>query len=139
MCVYIHIYTDTHIYIYVYIYTHTYIYIHTHTHIYIYTHIYKMVSFFFFHSRCYLPSDSSSSHSFSPVSKRMFSYPTSPTPTLTPLVLPTPWGLKSLLGVRCIFSQGGQTSALYVPGPLYQLVYAAWLMAQCLKDLGGPG
>jgi hypothetical protein len=61
-------------------------------------------------------------------------------PTPLPPHLPTPWG-SSLLRVGCIFSHWGQTiqsSALYVLGTSYQLVYAAWLVAQCLRDLRGP-
>ena len=47
-----------------------------------------------------------------------------------------------LLRVRCIFSdwtQTWQSSAVYVLGASYQLVYAAWLVAQCLSNLGIPG
>lgn len=42
----------------------------------------------------------------------------------------TPWGLHSLLRVRCISSQTRQTSAVYVSGTSHRLVYAAW----CLRD-----
>jgi hypothetical protein len=45
------------------------------------------------------------------------------------------------LRVRCIFSdwtQTQQTSVVYVLGSSYKLVYAVWLVVQCLKDLGGP-
>jgi hypothetical protein len=48
----------------------------------------------------------------------------------------------SLSRVKCFFSHCGQTrqsSAVYVLGPLYQLVYAAWLVSQCLGDLTGQG
>jgi hypothetical protein len=42
----------------------------------------------------------------------------------------------------CIFSDLVQTwwfSAVYVLGASYQLVYAAWMVAQCLRALRGPG
>jgi hypothetical protein len=51
-------------------------------------------------------------------------------------------GASSLSRVRCIFSHWGQTrpcSAIYVFRALYQLVYAAWLVAQCLRDLRESG
>jgi hypothetical protein len=62
-------------------------------------------------------------------------------------VSPSHWtlrlpGTSSLLRVRCIFSdrvQTQQSSAVHVLGASYQLVYAAWLVAQCLRDLRGPG
>jgi hypothetical protein len=44
--------------------------------------------------------------------------------------------------VRCILSHWGQTrksSAVYVSGASHQLVYAAWLVAQSLRDVRGPG
>jgi hypothetical protein len=53
-----------------------------------------------------------------------------PSPTPTSPDLPTPWGLKSLRG------QTRQCSLLYM---CHSLVYAAWLVAQCLRDLGDPG
>jgi hypothetical protein len=43
------------------------------------------------------------------------------------------------LRVRCFFSDWNQTwqsSAVCVLGSAYQLVYAAWLVTQCLRDLG---
>ena len=48
----------------------------------------------------------------------------------------------SLLRVRYVFSHWGQNrqpSAVYVSATLGQLLYAAWLMAQFLRDLRGPG
>ena len=51
-------------------------------------------------------------------------------------------GASKLLRVRCISSDRVHTpkpSAVYVLGPLYQLMYAAWLVAQCLRDLRGSG
>jgi hypothetical protein len=45
------------------------------------------------------------------------------------------------LMVRCIISEWTQTwqsSTVCVLGASYQLVYAAWLVVQCLKDLRGP-
>jgi hypothetical protein len=46
------------------------------------------------------------------------------------------------LRVRCIFSdwtQTQQSSTVCVLGASYQLVYTAWLVVQCLRDLGCPG
>jgi hypothetical protein len=71
-----------------------------------------------------------------PVSKRM-SLPLHPHTTR-----PLPSWASSLSRVRCVFSHWGQTrqsSAVYVSEVSYQLVYAAWLVAQCLRALGGPG
>jgi Na+/phosphate symporter len=36
-------------------------------------------------------------------------------------------------------ARADKSSAVYVSRALYQLVYAAWLVAQCLRDLEGPG
>jgi hypothetical protein len=50
-------------------------------------------------------------------------------------------GVSILLRVRCIFSDKTQTlqsSAVYVLGASYQLMYA-WLVVQCMRDLKGPG
>jgi hypothetical protein len=50
-------------------------------------------------------------------------------------------GASSLLRIRCIFSdwtQSPQSSAVYVLG-VDMLVYAAWLVVQCLTDFRGPG
>lgn len=33
----------------------------------------------------------------------------------------------------------GQSSSVCVSGALDQPVYASWLVAQCLRDAGGPG
>jgi hypothetical protein len=55
-----------------------------------------------------------------------------PPHSLEPQVSPTVW---------CFFSHWGQTrqsSAIYVLGAFDQLGYAAWLVAQCLRDLRGP-
>jgi hypothetical protein len=75
----------------------------------------------------------STSHIFSPspVSPWM-----SPPPT-PPKLLRT----SSLMKVRYIFSEWTQaqpSSTVYVLGDSYQVVYAACLMVQCLRDLGGP-
>ena len=46
-------------------------------------------------------------------------------------------GASSFLKVRCIFSERVQTwqsSAVHVLGASYQLVHAAWLVVQCLRD-----
>ena len=51
-------------------------------------------------------------------------------------------GAPRLLRIRWIFSdwiQTQQSSALYVLGALFQLLHAAWLMFQYLRDLGDPG
>jgi hypothetical protein len=51
-------------------------------------------------------------------------------------------GASSLLRVRCIFSYWGETrqaSGVYVSEASDKLVYAVWLVAQCLRDLRGPG
>jgi len=43
--------------------------------------------------------------------------------------------------VRGMFSHWGrvkQSSAVYMSGALDQLVYVAWLVAQCVRDLSGP-
>ena len=48
---------------------------------------------------------------------------------------------SSLLNIRCILSSWTQTlqpSALYMMGASYQLLYAAWLVVQCLRDMRGP-
>lgn len=48
----------------------------------------------------------------------------------------------SLLRDRFIFSdwvQAQSSSPVYVVGALYQLIYAAWLVAQCLRIPRGPG
>jgi hypothetical protein len=48
---------------------------------------------------------------------------------------------SSLSRVRCMFSDWGQNcqfSAIYVLEASYQLLYAAWLVDQCLRDLRGP-
>ena len=47
----------------------------------------------------------------------------------------------SLLRNGCLFSDWNQTqlsSAVYVFGASYQLVFPAWLVVQCLRDLGAP-
>jgi hypothetical protein len=65
----------------------------------------------------------------------------SPTSTPAPSDLPFP-GTSSLSGVRYFFSHWGQTrqsSAIYMSGVSYHLVHAAWLVAQCLSNLRGPG
>jgi hypothetical protein len=51
------------------------------------------------------------------------------------------YGASSLFRVRCFFSwtQTCQSYAVYVLGASHQLVYAAWLVAQCLQDLRVPG
>ena len=65
-----------------------------------------------------------------------------------PTYLPLPYQMSPLPGasglsrvrIRYIFSHWGQTrqsSAVNVLGASYQLVYAAWVVAQCLRDLGG--
>ena len=121
---YIHAYThttDTNIYT-IYTYTlHTHIfYSHTHTQ----TLFFYLIYFFYLHSRFLSPpgqpSDSStsqtSSHTHPPL------HQTSPLP-----------GASSLLRVRCIFSDGTKTrqsSAVYVLGTLYQLLYAASLVGK---------
>jgi hypothetical protein len=71
-----------------------------------------------------------------PVSKRMSppSYPVT-LPTAILPGFPTPWGLKCLKDISHWF-QTRQSSAVYVSGGLAQLVYAAWLVVQCLR---GPG
>jgi hypothetical protein len=51
-------------------------------------------------------------------------------------------GASSLLRVRSIFSDWTQTwqfSSVCVLTASYQLLYAAWLVIQCLRDLRGPG
>jgi hypothetical protein len=50
-------------------------------------------------------------------------------------------GIFSLLRARCIISEWTeiwQSSAIYVLGASYQLVYAAHLVVQCLRDIRGP-
>ena len=69
----------------------------------------------------------------------MFSLPLLPPPPHQASPLP---GASSLSRVRCIFSHWGQArqfSAVYVLEALDQLVYAAWLLGQCLRDLRGIG
>ena len=71
-----------------------------------------------------------------PVSKRMPHLPPPPHQT-SPLL-----GASSLLRVRYIFpdwTQIIQSTVVYVLEALYQLVYAAWLVAQYLSILRGPG
>jgi hypothetical protein len=98
---------------------------------------------FCLHSSCYpspsQPSDFSSSHTSSspslpPISKRVV-----PTPTLTPPDLrPQVYqglGASSPTEPR----PGRQSSAVYVVGASYQLMYAPWLVAQCLRDLRDLG
>ena len=49
-------------------------------------------------------------------------------------------GASNLLRVRCMFSdwdKARQSSPVCVLEVTYQLVYAAWLMVQCLRDLVG--
>ena len=73
----------------------------------------------------------------SPISKRMSLPPQPPSHQTSPLP-----GASGLSQVRCIFSHWGQTrqtSAVYASGASYQLVYAAWLVAQCLRDLRESG
>ena len=51
-------------------------------------------------------------------------------------------GASQLWRVLCIFSDWTHTrqpSAIYALRAPYQLVYAAWLVAQCLRDLRDPG
>ena len=75
--------------------------------------------------------------SFSPL-LRLHEY----VPRYTPHQISKPPGVSSLLMVRCILSDythTRQSSALYVLEASYQLVYAALLVAQCLRDLGSPG
>jgi hypothetical protein len=81
--------------------------------------------------------DVSPSHTSSP-------YPQEdvPIPSPPPHLASTLPEASSLFRVRCMFSYGGQTrqlSAVYVSGTSYQLVYTTWLVAQCLRDLGGGG
>ena len=104
----------------------------------------KYLILLFFHSRFYSPPstsfDCSPSHSFSPtpVSTKISLTPISP---LHHTDFYASWGLH-LLRVRCIFSdwtQTSQSSAVYVLGASYQLVYASWLVVQCLRDRRGPG
>jgi hypothetical protein len=64
-------------------------------------------------------------------------YPPAPTPQTFPLP-----GASSLLRVRFIISDWTwtqQSSAAYVLGASYQLVYATWLVVQCLRNLSGEG
>ena len=76
-------------------------------------------------------------------------HPTPPPHPLSPRGCPNPPphltsklpGASSLLRARCIISdwtQTQQSSAVYVLGALYQLVYAAWLVVQSLRDLRSP-
>ena len=97
--------------------------------------IYLFIFNLFFMSSCYPPPGLPSSHSSS---KRM------PPPHIhlppTPVGLPIPWGL-SLSRVRWglyHWDQTRQSSDVYVSGASYQVVYAAWLVAQCLRDVRGP-
>lgn len=65
-------------------------------------------------------------------------HPTPPHPDRPSLLS----GFSSLMRVRCVFfywDQTSQSSAVYVLGALYQLMYAAWLVAQNLRDLRGFG
>jgi hypothetical protein len=65
------------------------------------------------------------------VSKRMLPHPI-PTHQTSPLP-----GTSSLLKVRCSFChwvKNRQCSDVYVLGASYQLVYAAWLVAQCHRQ-----
>jgi hypothetical protein len=51
-------------------------------------------------------------------------------------------GASSLSQVRDIFSHWDQTRksfAMYVLGVSHQIVYAAWLVAEWLRDFKGPG
>jgi hypothetical protein len=44
------------------------------------------------------------------------------------------------LGASCLTEARPSNLLWYMcQGPSEQLVYAAWLVAQCLRDLGGPG
>lgn len=66
------------------------------------------------------PSHCSLSHLSSPVSKRMFA--------------PPPYHISPLPGASTT-----QSSAVHVLGLLDQLLYAAWLVTQNLRDPRGPG
>ena len=71
--------------------------------------------------------------------------PPPPSPRGCPLPttpgFPIPWDLKSFNSLEYILSLRSyrQSFAAYVSGDLYQLVCTAWLVGQCLKDLGVPG
>jgi hypothetical protein len=97
------------------------------------------------------PSDYSTHHTSSPPhlhedvptptpsSRPTFRPTTTPSPTPDHLTFKLPRA-SSLLRVRCIipdWTQGQQSSAVNVLGASYQLVYAALLVAQRLRDLQG--
>jgi hypothetical protein len=85
-----------------------------------------------FPSSYHAPSDWSTPHTCSPPH---------PVSILVTLALPKRPGTSSLLRVRCIISEWTQTwkfAAVYVLGASYQLVYAACLVVQCLRDLESP-
>jgi hypothetical protein len=128
-------YTHTHTHTYVYIYTHTYIFIHMHMYTYIHTHIHThtlsltYICFYFF-----TPSWSALPQFLIPFIPPSLSLQEDVPPNHQASRLP---GALSLSRVRR--DQTRQSSAVYVLGASYQLVYAAWLVAQCLRDLRAPG
>ena len=113
---------------------------HTHTHTHIYIYIYNLQSSLF-----PTPGPPSAYSTFHPLPPSLNPHPhfqeDVPTPIppdfLTPLDLKSPKGYVYLLLLSqdvadlCCKCLGGEAS--------YQQVYAAWLVAQCLSNLGGPG
>ena len=84
------------------------------------------------------PSHSSSSLSSSLLSPRGCLHSSNPT-SLQAFSLS---GATRISRLRLPFSHWGQTrqsSAVYVSEASYQLVCVTWLVAQCLRDLRGPG
>jgi hypothetical protein len=125
VCVCVCVYMCVYIYIYIYISIYLYIYIY---------------SFFLFNLPFYTPD-------FTPFSvlPPNVQYPIPPPFSLSLQDCPhsqphqaSKFSEASSL-LRCIFSEWTQTlqsSAVYVLGTSYQLVYAAWLVVQCLRNLG---
>jgi hypothetical protein len=112
--------------------------------IYIYLCICQIFYFFLLNSIFYSPTSPPSNCSTSHTSPLL---PCFHEDVLTPYSRPPPPTSKlpedsSLLRVRCIYSawtKTQQSSAVYVLGASYQLVYAAWLVVQCLRELRVPG
>jgi hypothetical protein len=97
---------------------------------------FKLPLIFFFYSPVIIASQSALWQFLIPfllISKRM-SPPTTPPHQDSPFP-----GTSSLLRVKCIFSHWTQTrqfSAVYMSGTFGQLIYDAWLVAQCLRSQG---
>jgi hypothetical protein len=111
----------------------------SHILLYLFLNIFPFSLFFIFflQSSHYLPpvllSESFSSHFSSPVSKRMSPppLPTAPHPTRPPHSV----GPQVSQGLGASSLTEARTDSIVCVRALEQLVYAAWLMAQCMRDL----